>query len=203
MATSWELRRPSEGGIAPPIGRACYLSGLRHSRSAAPGSECRMEKGFGLKKTRETRSRRSKSRETARTPFQLELIRLIGERGRVLGTTSGRSLSARLGKSSNHLWQILNRGMVPSGPAILDIARLLDLSGIETEGLVLTAIQTKGQTRSRDRFWIGQIREMVARRDAELRLRARFLEERGLFPAFLEWKKSRSDRPSRPRKSGD
>src|SRR5687767_1934700 len=102
-----------------------------------------------MKKTRKTRAGRSKPGESQRTPFQLELIRLIGERGSVLGGTSGRSLSARLGKSSNHVWQILNRGMVPSGQAILDIARVLDLSEGETEGLVLKAVETKAQTRSR------------------------------------------------------
>ena len=135
-----------------------------------------------------------------RTPFQLELVRLIAERGPKLGTTSGRELSARLGKSSNHLWQILNRGMVPSGSAILDIARLLELDQGETEGLILRAIETKGETRSRDRFWIQQVREMVARRDAELAMASRFLQEKGLGDAFQDWRKSRPDsRPDGPR----
>jgi hypothetical protein len=154
-----------------------------------------------MKQAHKARDGSPRAAGSPRTPFQLELIRLIAERGPRLGTTSGRELSARLGKSSNHLWQILNRGMVPSGEAILDIARLLELTETETEGLVLKAIETKGQTRSRDHFWIGQVHEMVVRRDAEVALLLGFVEERGLADAFREWRKSRSDRPGRPRKS--
>ena len=122
-------------------------------------------------------------------------MRLIAAHGDELGTTSGRALSERLGKSSNHLWQILNRGMVPSGPAVLDIARLLNLTAAETEELILKAIETKAETRSRDRFWITQVREMVARRDAEYALAMEFLEIRGELQAFRDWRSSRSVRP--------
>jgi hypothetical protein len=140
------------------------------------------------------RTRRSGSAARAarnRTPFQAELIRLLAERRDRLGTTSGRALSERLGKSSNHLWQILNRGMVPSGVAVLDIARLLSLTEEETEALVLSAIETKARTRSRDRFWIQRVREMVGRRDAEIALAHRFLDERGLGRAFRDWRAAR------------
>jgi hypothetical protein len=140
---------------------------------------------------KETKPARRRRGPPSRTPFQLELIRLVERHAEALGTTSGRSLSARLGKSSNHFWQILNRGMVPSGPAILDIARLLGLSAAETEGLILTAIETKGGTRSRDRFWISQAREMVARRDARLGEVAEFLRERGLAQDFSDWQEAR------------
>ena len=127
---------------------------------------------------------------SVRTPFQIELIRLIDAHQKDLGEASGRALSARLGKSSNHLWQILNRGMVPSGEAILDITRLLGLGQAETEGLILAAIETKGRTRSRDRFWITRVCEMVTRRDAEIRDVRDFLKEFGLSKAFSEWKDS-------------
>jgi hypothetical protein len=137
------------------------------------------------------RKRQARARAAVRSPFQLELIRLIDVHRDQLGRISGRSLSARLGKSSNHLWQILNRGMVPSGAAILDIARLLALSASETEGLVLAAIETKGRTRSRDRFWITRVREMVVRRDAELREVMHFLHARGLTQAFSVWRRSK------------
>ena len=143
-----------------------------------------------MRKPVRSRSKRPARRAAVRSPFQLELIRLIEAHGSSLGVTSGRSLSARLGKSSNHLWQILNRGMVPSGPAILDMARLLDLSEDETEGLVLRAIETKGQTRSRDSFWISRIREMVGRRDAEIGAMLAFLDRRGLREAFSDWRDS-------------
>jgi hypothetical protein len=138
------------------------------------------------------RAAKSKGAASPRTPFQLELIRLIQAHGGELGTTSGRSLSARLGKSSNHLWQILNRGMVPSGPAILDIARLLGLTDAETEGLILSAIETKCVARSRDRFWITQAREMVVRREE-------FLREKGLGQAFSDWEASRRGRAKGPK----
>jgi hypothetical protein len=123
-----------------------------------------------------------------RTPFQVELIRLIAERRPVIGEASGRGLGARLGKSSNHLWQILNRGMVPSGPALLDIARVLALSDAETEGLILRAIETKAETRSRDRFWIGRVRDMVARRDAQIAELEEFVASRGLDGALRDWR---------------
>jgi hypothetical protein len=149
---------------------------------------------------KQKRTKRRGSRP-ARTPFQLELIRLIGNHAPELGSTSGRSLSARLGKSSNHLWQILNRGMVPSGEAILDIARLLGLGQAETEGLILAAIETKGRTRTRDRFWITRICEMVSRRDSEMRAVLSFLEECGLSQAFSDWKVSTTRRGVRPKKT--
>lgn len=129
-------------------------------------------------------------RGAIRTPFQIELIRLIDAHQGDLALSSGRALSARLGKSSNHLWQILNRGMIPSGAAILDIARVLALTHDETEGLILKAIETKGLTRSRDSFWIQQVGEMVARRDAEIAAALRFLDERGLRPDFSAWRAS-------------
>jgi hypothetical protein len=134
--------------------------------------------------------RGSRAARSPRTSFQLELIRLIEAHAADLGATSGRSLSARLGKSSNHLWQILNRGMVPSGPAVLDIANLLGLAPAETERLILAAIETKGATRSRDRFWITKVREMVSRRDAEILAAATFLRERGLSQDFSVWNKT-------------
>jgi hypothetical protein len=153
-----------------------------------------------MNNTRKPRGAGSHSRE-ARTPFQLELIRLIGEKGGEPGT-SGRGLSAKLGKSSNHLWQILNRGMIPSGAAILDIARVLGLSQAEADALVFKAMETKGATRSRDTFWINQAREMVARREAEILQMTAFLEERGLLGAFQSWQGAKAERGVRSRKPG-
>jgi hypothetical protein len=152
-------------------------------------------------KQKQTKRRRSRARRTARTPFQLELIRLIEDHAPELGSTSGRSLSSRLGKSSNHLWQILNRGMVPSGEAILDISRLLGLDQAETEGLILAAIETKGRTRSRDRFWITRVCEMVSRRDDEMRAALAFLQECGLSQAFSDWKDSTIRGGMKPKKA--
>src|SRR5262245_52142081 len=135
--------------------RGHYVAALGGLPAAARGKGSEMtarKRGIG------SRTPGFSEKKTARTPFQIELIRLIEAHAGSLGETSGRALSARLGKSSNHLWQILNRGMIPSGPAILDLARVLDLEQAETEGLILKAIETKGSTRSRDGFWIGQVR---------------------------------------------
>ncbi|HYC77314.1 MAG TPA: hypothetical protein VEI02_06770, partial [Planctomycetota bacterium] len=66
------------------------------------------------------------------TPFQRELTRLMARHAASSGGMSGRALSAALGKSANHLWLILNRGMIPSGPAVLDLARVLKLTPEET-----------------------------------------------------------------------
>lgn len=119
----------------------------------------------------------------AETPFQRELVRLLAAHAADLPAASGRALSAALGKSANHLWIILNRGMVPSGPAVLDLARVLKLSQEETDGLVLKAIETKGLLRSRDQFWINAAAGIARRRDEEIRrLRAR-LERHGLLDA--------------------
>ena len=91
--------------------------------------------------------------------------------------------------------------MVPSGEAILDISRLLGLGRAETDGLILAAIETKGRTRSRDRFWITRVCEMVSRRDAEMRGARAFLAECGLSQAFSDWKDSSRRRRAVPKKT--
>ena len=118
------------------------------------------------------------------TPFQRELTRLMARHAASSGGMSGRALSAALGKSANHLWLILNRGMIPSGPAVLDLARVLKLTPVETDGLILKAIETKGLVRSRDHFWINATARIVRARDAEIRRLRAFLARRGLLEAF-------------------
>jgi hypothetical protein len=117
-----------------------------------------------------------------------------------LPALSGRAISAALGKSANHLWLILNRGMIPSGKAVLDIARVLNLSTEETDALVMKAVETKALVRSRDRFWITEAARIAERKAAEVaRLRA-FLKARGLLESYDraagEAAPASADRPS-------
>jgi hypothetical protein len=118
------------------------------------------------------------------TPFQRELVRLISVHAGELPAASGRGLSAALGKSANHLWLILNRGMIPSGPAVRDLARVLKLTPAETDGLILAALATKGQTRSRDHFWIKETARIAAEKEAEIRSLRGFLARRGLLADY-------------------
>ena len=121
---------------------------------------------------------------SVRTPFQIELIRLIDG----IRKTSERRPAGRFPHASEVEQPPLadpESTVTPSGAAILDIARELGLTHDETEGLILKAIETKGRTRSRDSFWIQQVGEMVARRDAEIAAALRFLDERGTPYGFF------------------
>lgn len=122
--------------------------------------------------------------EAVETPFQRELVRLIALHSGDLPAASGRALSAALGKSANHLWLILNRGMIPSGPAVYDIARVLKLDRAETDGLILKAIETKGLVRSRDNFWIKEVARIVSGKDGEIAALRSYLAERGHLTDF-------------------
>ena len=124
-------------------------------------------------------------RAPEQTPFQAELIRLISVHMPKLGISSGRAFNALLGKSSNHVYQILNKGMIPSGEAVLDICRVLKRSREKTEQLVLRAIETKGLKRTRDTFWIREVARMVHVREVHLARMRNFLRERGLYEEFL------------------
>lgn len=122
--------------------------------------------------------------EAVETPFQRELVRLIARHAADLPAASGRGLSAALGKSANHLWLILNRGMIPSGPAVADIARVLKLTPEETDGLILRAIETKGQTRSRDNFWINEVARIAGDKEAEILALRAYLDRHGLLSDY-------------------
>ncbi len=147
-----------------------------------------------------TQSRPSPASEAVDTPFQRELVRLIACHAADLPAASGRGLSAALGKSANHLWLILNRGMIPSGPAVADIARVLKLTREETDGLILRAIQTKGQTRSRDHYWINEVARIANDKEAEIQALRAFLGRHGLLEDYdrlrAEVRRADSDAPS-------
>lgn len=131
--------------------------------------------------------------EAVETPFQRELVRLMAVHAKDLPAASGRALSAALGKSANHLWLILNRGMIPSGPAVYDLARVLKLTKAETDGLILKAIETKAVVRSRDNFWINEVARIAAEKEQEVAaLRAELAAHR-LLEAFDERRAAASD----------
>jgi hypothetical protein len=138
--------------------------------------------------------RASNEKDTVRTPFQVILVRFIeaysdgGER------MSGRKLSNLLGKSANHISQMLNDGFVPSGPAIVDMASVLKLSESERDGLIRAAMETKASQRSRDNFWINETWRMLAESDAEKERLVSFLAEQGLLDGFLAWSDNRPKR---------
>ena len=141
---------------------------------------------------RATTKPKSASRR-AETPFQQELVRLIARHNTELPAFSGRALSAALGKSANHLWIILNRGMVPSGAAVLDLARVLKLSTAETDGLILKAIETKAQVRSRDQFWINEAARIARSRDDEIRALRAYVQDLGRLEEFDRRLRARPD----------
>lgn len=113
--------------------------------------------------------RRSSRRDAKATPFQRALVAALArkkEEGRI---TSGREVSAELGRSANHLSLMLNSDFVPSGEAVLDIARVLGLDEEERDQLVRAAIETKATVRSRDRFWLTEALRFLARAEARIR----------------------------------
>lgn len=145
--------------------------------------------------------RKRNTKKTVVTPFQKELVAAIDAYNKDGTRMSGRMLSTLLGKSANHISQILNDGFVPSGPAILDMARVLELDTDGTDVLIRAAMETKASQRSRDSFWITETTRMLKAADAEIGLYEAFLEERGLredFEAFAAGaRKNRSAKRSK------
>ena len=68
--------------------------------------------------------RASNDKDTVRTPFQAALVRFIEAYSDEGDRMSGRKLSNLLGKSANHISQMLNDGFVPSG--VLVYSRCID-----------------------------------------------------------------------------
>ncbi|NRA94912.1 MAG: hypothetical protein HRU14_01740 [Planctomycetes bacterium] len=138
--------------------------------------------------------RASNDKDTVRTPFQVTLVRFIETYSDEGERMSGRKLSNLLGKSANHISQMLNDGFVPSGPAIVDMASVLKLTSSERDGLIRAAMETKASQRSRDNFWINETWRMLAESDAEKERLVGFLAEQGLLDGFLAWSDNRPKR---------
>jgi hypothetical protein len=123
-------------------------------------------------------------RRAQATPFQALLSDFIQRHS----LDSGRSLSVKMGKSANHLSQILNDGLIPSGPGVIDMAGFLGLDQDGTDALIRAAIQTKMESRSRDSFWLRESARMLEAREKEVELLTRFLQRIGKYETFLDWR---------------
>jgi hypothetical protein len=121
-----------------------------------------------LPKSRHPFQRRGRGRRVVRTPFQQALVAALARNLEAGKVASGRELSAALGRSANHLNLMLNKGFVPSGEAVLDLARVLELTEAETEAMVRAAIITKASRRSRDRFWLTEALRLLARAERRI-----------------------------------
>jgi hypothetical protein len=121
------------------------------------------------------------------TPFQALLLEHIQRRTVETGD-SGRSLSLSMGKSANHLSQILNDGLIPSGPGIIDMAAFLGLDQDGTDGLIRAAIRTKMEGRSRDSFWLRESARMLEAKEQEVDSMQRYLHRMGMYESFLDWR---------------
>jgi len=133
--------------------------------------------------------RAGNTKDTVRTPFQAVLVREIRDYSEGGERMSGRKLSMLLGKSANHISQMLNDSFVPSGAAILEIAETLGLSQERLDELIRAAMETKGSQRSRDHFWIQHAMRMLAQKDEEVALLVDFVAKQRLEEPFARWKK--------------
>ena len=132
--------------------------------------------------------RRTSKKSPVGTPFQKSLVDCL--EGYTAGPKrmSGRQLSLLLGKSANHISQMLNDGLVPSGQTILEMADVLKLDQAETDVLIRAAMETKANQRSRDNFWINQTNRILKQADAELAQFREFVSRNGMADAWQQFK---------------
>lgn len=124
--------------------------------------------------------RRTNAKNTVQTPFQREMVRHLGPHTGAGGKVSGRELSSKLGRSSNHLSLMLNDGFVPSGPTIVEMAEVLGLSAEDRDRLLFAAVETKATQRSRDSFWLDYALCRVRAAEAEVARLRDLLSRHGL-----------------------
>ena len=125
--------------------------------------------------------------EAGRTPFQRALAIHVREYTGRSGL-SGRGLSKAMGKSANHLSQIINDGLIPSGPALLDMTKFLGLDQDETDALIQAALITKMRGRSRDSFWLRESARLIEARDHEIKSMRDFLLRSSLYEDYIRWR---------------
>lgn len=125
------------------------------------------------------------------TPLQQKVLDLVAafeaREGRSL---SGRELSSMLGKSRNHISQIMNDGLVPSGEVLIKLAQVLGASDEELRDLVLSAMRTKAGGRARDTFWLKQALELTDALMSNVEQYRAFLEQQGQLEEFQRWLKN-------------
>lgn len=136
--------------------------------------------------------RKSNRKKTVVTPFQRALVQCIEEYSGGEDMMSGRQLSALLGKSANHISQMLNDGFVPAGPTILEMSEVLELDQSRTDMLIRAAMETKATQRSRDHFWITETQRMLDDRDDELARLFAFLAKEGLEDKYRRYASRRT-----------
>ena len=131
------------------------------------------------------------------TPLQEKVQYLLDEYAQRTGKPiSGRELSARLGKSRNHLSQIMNDGLIPSGEVLVKLAKVLEVGQQEQRRLMLAALHTKAQSRARDSFWLRFSIDLSDDLMAQNEQYEAFLETIGRLREFQEWSQTspRGDR---------
>lgn len=92
-----------------------------------------------------------------------------------------------LGKSRNHISQIMNDGLVPSGEVLIQLAGVLGATDDELRELVLSAMRTKAGGRSRDTFWLKQALELTDSLMKHIEQYRAFLEKEGKLDEFQAW----------------
>lgn len=136
------------------------------------------------------------------TPLQekvQELISSYQERHSV--DLSGRELSGLLGKSRNHLSQIMNDGLVPSGEVLVRLGEVLEADDEQKRDLLLCAMRTKASTRARDAFWLEQALELTDGLMDRISSLEKYLRETGQHEEFHNW--AVSGKRTRPKGKDD
>jgi len=101
---------------------------------------------------------------------------------------SGRELSLRIGKSRNHISQILNDGLVPSGEVLSALGRHLEADDADMNRLLLSAMRTKVIKRARDSYWLREALEMMSHVGHERNNLRRFIESSGEWEPYVAWR---------------
>ncbi|MCA9323360.1 MAG: helix-turn-helix transcriptional regulator [Planctomycetes bacterium] len=137
------------------------------------------------------------------TPLQKQVNDLIARfEEREQRRVSGRELSTMLGKSRNHLSQILNDGLVPSGEVLVQFAKLLGASDEERRELLIAAMQTKVETRSRDSFWLQHALDLTGELMSQLRSHREFVRSIVRESELDAWLAQEAKRAAAEKKEG-
>ena len=132
------------------------------------------------------------------TPLQQKIQDLIESYEHRTGMhISGRELSHMLGKSRNHLSQIMNDGLVPSGEVIALMAEVLGAEDEERRDLMIAAMRTKATGRARDTYWLDMALGMVEDTDERVEELEDYIRTKDLAADFEKWAKRRRSRRRR------
>ena len=122
------------------------------------------------------------------TPLQEMISRLmLAYEKRVGRKVSGREFSTMLGKSRNHISQVLNDGLVPSGDVIVKLGEVLAVDDEERRELMMAAMETKAKGHSHDTFWLREAIAIVNNLTDDLACARDYVESHDLGDAFESW----------------